>query len=260
MRLIVSLHDVHPSSLTTITRQRDELRALGVTRCSLLVVPHWHGGEQIEFDSAFLETLNRWRAEGDEIVLHGWRHDCVDQEEKWHDLFWTRAYTSREAEFIGVSAIEAHDRIVAGRRIWEKAGWTAEGFIAPAWLMNRVVVEVLRLSGFAYTVTRTSIVPLANGAKPLVSPSLCYSTRTAWRRRASLVWNARLARRVRHNPLQRISIHPRDADYPEIWRQIIQLTGEALDQGRQPVTYAEVVAGLRRSGISASNAEFAVSR
>jgi hypothetical protein len=246
MRLIVSLHDVHPSSLAAVTRQRAQLREVGVSCFSLLVVPRWHGGEEIEHDTAFLRTLAQWQREGDELVLHGWRHDCIGQREKWTDLFWTRAYTNREAEFVAIGVMDAHERLSAGRRLWETLGWDCTGFIAPAWLMSPVVPQVLRLSGFAYTTTRRSILRLEAGGRgqAYVSPSLCYSTRSRWRRTASLAWNARLFRSQQNEPILRISVHPDDLRHPEIWQQLLSLTQRAVETGRVSCTYRDAVRSL----------------
>ena len=239
MRLVVSLHDVHPSSLAAVARQRADLRARGVRRFSLLVVPRWHGDESIESDTEFVKTISRWQEEGDEVVLHGWTHSCIGMRENAGDWFWTRLYTSREAEFHLANLGETRIRLTTGRELFDRLGWNIVGFIAPAWLMAPHTIPILRELGFAYTVTRQLVIPLGNNAQPLTGTSLCYSTRSGWRRAASRVWNPSLARRLHRASLLRISVHPGDVVYPGVWRQICRLTERALKAGRIAQTYRD---------------------
>lgn len=239
MKLIVSLHDVHPSSLTAVAQQRAELRARGVRRFSLLVVPRWHGRESIESDAEFVKTLSRWQNEGDEIVLHGWTHSCSGMQERSRDWFWTRLYTSQEAEFYLANPDETRIRLTTGRDLFDRLGWSPVGFIAPAWLMAPHTVPILREMGFAYTVTRQQVLPLADTARPIISTSLCYSTRSPWRRTASRFWNPSLARQLRQAPLLRISLHPGDVVYSRVWHQVCRLTENALKAGRISQTYRD---------------------
>lgn len=237
--MVVSLHDVHPSSLVLVERQRADLRRLGVSRLNLLVVPRWHGAEPVESAPEFVSTISRWRDEGDEITLHGWTHSIEGLKEKPRHLFWTRFYTNREAEFLVASAEETRSRIATGRALLESFGWSPVGFIAPAWLLAPHTIDVLRTLGFAYTNTRTALIPLRTGTRPLQSSSLCYSARSAWRRLGSQIWNPLLARSLRHRSLLRVSIHPSDILYSGTWLQILRLTRQAIDAGRVPRTYAQ---------------------
>lgn len=239
MNLVVSLHDVHPSSLAAVERQRRELRAVGVRRLSLLVVPLWHGAEPIQSDAEFLGALRAWREDGDEIVLHGWTHSLHGLEERPSQWFWTRLYTSREAEFLVAGPDETRARLATGRALLESVGLPPVGFIAPAWLMAPHTPDLLRDLGFAYTTTRTEVIPLARGVRPLHAPSLCYSTRSGWRRVSSRLWNPALARSQRGRRLLRISIHPSDIAYPAVWRQLLRLSSAALRAGRVPRTYGD---------------------
>lgn len=241
MNLVVSLHDVHPSSLATVAQQRAKLRAWGVRRVSLLVVPRWHANEMFDRDERFIKTISQWQAEGDEIVLHGWTHSCIGLPERAGDWFWTRLYTSREAEFLLADAHETETRLIAGRELFEQFGWSPVGFIAPAWLMADHTQTILSKLGFAYTVTRKLLIPLGHATTPRASTSLCYSTRSAWRRMVSRGWNPFLLRSLKHSSLLRISLHPGDFVYPAVWNQISRLTRGALAAGRTAVTYRDCV-------------------
>ena len=70
------------------------------------------------------------------------------------------------------------------------------------------------------------------------SQSVVYSTSSAWRRQSSLLWNAVVARLERGNPLLRLELHPRDADFADIrgsWQKVLQ---QAL-RDRRAVTVAD---------------------
>lgn len=239
MKLVVSLHDVHPGSLAAVTRQRADLRARGVRRFSILVVPRWHGGEPAEADPEFVKTISQWQDDGDEIILHGWKHSCVGMRESGINLYWSRFYTAQEAEFLLADLDETRIRLTTGREVFDRLGWSVAGFIAPAWLLAPHTQPLLRELGFAYTVTRLLIIPLGIAAQPIASTSLSYSTRSRWRRTASRIWNPTLAHQLRNTPLLRISLHPGDIVYPLIWRQICRVTERALSAGRMPQTYRD---------------------
>jgi hypothetical protein len=70
------------------------------------------------------------------------------------------------------------------------------------------------------------------------SQSVVYSTSNAWRRRTSLLWNAAVARLERGNPLLRIELHPRDADYADVRRSWQRVLERAL-RDRRAVTVAD---------------------
>lgn len=239
MNLIVSLHDVHPSSLAAVAQQRADLCARGVRRFSLLVVPRWHGSESVEADTAFVRTISQWQEEGDEVLLHGWKHSCLGMPESLTDWFWTRLYTAQEAEFHLADVSETRMRITTGRDVFDRLKWNATGFVAPAWRMAPHTMPILRELGFAYTVTRQLVIPLVAGTQPIASTTLSYSTRSGWRRIASRVWNFGLAHHLRHAPLLRISLHPGDIAYPVVWHQICRTTERALRAGRTAQTYRD---------------------
>jgi predicted deacetylase len=182
--LIVSLHDAHPGSRAQIEEQVALLAAYGITRSSILVVPEFHHGPAADADAAFVESVNKWQADGHEIVLHGYFHDRKESpRENLRTLFWTRLYTSQEAEFLDLPINIARERLEMGRALFEKQGWRTTGFIAPAWLMADGLTDLLAEMGFAYTNRVGEIMAFGkNGTCHIPSQSLCYSTRAAWRR------------------------------------------------------------------------------
>ena len=242
--LIVSLHDAHPGSRAQIEGQVAFLAGYGITRSSILVVPEFHHGGAAAADKTFCDAASGWQAGGHEIVLHGYFHDRQESPpETLSTVFWTRLYTNREAEFLDLPRETARARLERGRALFDSLGWRATGFVAPAWLMAEGLTNLLAEMGFAYTTRLTEIIPLRPGlnhVKP--SQSLCYSTRAAWRRFASALWNKYLYGRLRHADLVRLSLHPRDLEFPLMRRQIDQILRASLKRGFQPTTYGEYVA------------------
>jgi len=236
--LIVSLHDFHPGSLEAVREQIDLLGGLGVDRFSILAIPHYHHGKRLKDFSAAKNFLHQRRAAGDEVVIHGFFHDRAGAPAgSW---FWTRFYTANEAEFLDLSDGEVEHRIGTAVELWQSQGWPTEGFIAPAWILPPRQDAILRRMGFLYT-TRLREIHVLQKKRHVPAQSLCYSTRSAWRRGASQIWNPALFWRLRRNQVLRLSLHPGDLTHPAIRQQILELTEMALAEGFQPVTYASYV-------------------
>jgi predicted deacetylase len=234
--LIVSLHDVHPATWAQVQEQVETLQGWGVDRYSLLVVPKFHHGEHLTDCPGMMTWLDERQAGGDDLVLHGYYHDREGQ--ALGNIFWTRIYTNAEAEFLDLSDGEVRHRIAMGRRIWDERGWKLHGFIPPAWLMPERQYPLLKREQFLYT-NRLRDVSLLLKNRTIPSQSLCYSTRSAWRRGLSPIWNQWLFMRQRGEPLLRISLHPPDFQYGAVRQQIGELLEIALADGYEPITYAQ---------------------
>jgi predicted deacetylase len=242
--LIVSLHDAHPGSRAAIAEQIAFLGAYGITRTSILVVPEFHHQGPVTRDAEFCQAVSAWQEAGHELVLHGYFHDRRESPtETLGTIFWTRLYTNREAEFLDLPSAAARARLERGRALFDSLGWKARGFVAPAWLMAPHLPALLAEMGFSYTTRLREVMPLrACAGGPIASQSLCYSTRSGWRPLVSCAWNKRLFARRRETSLIRLSLHPRDLEFPLIRRQVDQIVRAALTRGFRPATYADYVA------------------
>lgn len=239
--LIVSLHDVHRRSSAEVIRQKETLHDWGVDTASVLVVPEFHhDSRSIERHPGFIDQLSRWQDEGYELVPHGYYHDRYGLKQSLKNIFFTRFYTNNEAEFLDLPMAEAEARIKRGRNMFRRFGWHIYGFIAPGWLMSPRLPELLRRLGYLYTNTLTEIIPLHGDkpAPPEPAQSLCYSTRSSWRRQASLLWNQRLFAQLRKATTVRLSLHPRDFNHRPLRGQIERIVKTALNDGFRPTTYA----------------------
>jgi predicted deacetylase len=240
--LVVSLHDVSPMTRNLFTAMLAELAAFGVKQTSLLVIPdHHHRGHMLA-DTAFCRWLESLAAQGHELVVHGYYHDRPTRPgESWWERGMTRIYTRGEGEFYDLPGAEAAERLAAARAEFSRLAAPAPvGFIAPAWLLGAGALAAVRMAGFRYTtsLTGTRVFREARPDEFTRARALVYSCRNPWRRAASLWWNAGLARRLRRNPLQRLSLHPPDYQHANIWQQVRGLVQAALPE-REAMTYRD---------------------
>lgn len=242
--VVVSIHDVSPSTRTRTEAILDDLKAAGADCVSLLVVPNHHHRGLINEDAGFSEWLRDACGDGHEAVLHGYYHvresQAADGPVK---RLITRSYTAGEGEFFDLERSAARGLLDRGRAALEACGVGASGFIAPAWLLGGEAEAAVREAGFDYT-TRIATVSDFRTGKIHSSRSQVWSVRAGWRRICSLAWNALLFQKTRKAPLTRIGIHPPDWDHPQIRRQILEIVARSMET-RTPMTYDNWLEGMR---------------
>ncbi len=245
--LIVSVHDVTQHCTESVSRILSELEKIGISRTSLLFVPEYHRRGRISQDpdvGAWIHVLAR---KGHEPVAHGFYHLRERRpKDSFRDRLMTRFYTADEGEFYDLSQFEAERLILEGRKALREAGVSVRGFIAPAWLLSEGAERACREHGFDYTVRFDSVKDLTLG-RSYGARSLVYSTRSGWRRILSRIFNPLLVFLTRDHEVLRVSIHPPDLMYPEIWTQTKRLITRAL-RTRQAITYLEFIL-LKRAEI-----------
>jgi hypothetical protein len=249
--LVVSVHDVSPATRSACETIVAELTALGLKRCSLLVIPDYHHTGNFLDDEDFCAWLEAQVAASHEVVIHGYCHEREAQEgESLRDKLTTRFYTAGEGEFYNLGVGAAKKLLALARAEFREAGFEPDGFIAPAWLLSQEAERALRELGFQYTTRLGSVIDLQND-RHYTSQSLVWSVRSPWRCATSLVWNAILFKVTRNNPLLRISIHPADLAHPRIWRQIRRTIMRALEN-RYAFTYERWIARQRFLEVNAA--------
>jgi len=251
---VVSIHDLSPLTRERVAVMLRDLAEVGVGRTSLLVIPNHHHKAPLVEDPAFCEWLGEMTAPGHEVVLHGYYHRRDKAEAAGRVLGETRRppaasalglrgrlttefYTAGEGEFYDLSEEEAGLRLEKGLHDFARFGFYPRGFIAPAWLLGVAAERAVKKAGFAYTTRLQNFKDLKTGRVD-ASQSLVWSVRAAWRRMASLWWNATLSRRAHAVPLLRFGLHPPDWDHPAIREQILGLIRETL-AWREAITYEE---------------------
>jgi uncharacterized protein len=245
--IVVSLHDVAPSTRQLVNTILSELSRRGVRVCSLLVVPDYHHEGLFTKDADFVSWLRDLEADGHEIVIHGYFHDRPQrQTETLRDKFLTRFYTQNEGEFYDLSYGEALRRIMAARDEFWSQRLKPRGFVAPAWLLGAEAERAASDAEMEYTTRLRTVTDLRSGTV-FPARTLVYSVLNSWRRGVSCAWNATLFRLLRDAPLLRVSIHPPDYSHPSIWRQITGLI-EGTISCRTATTYKEWIAEQRLHG------------
>jgi predicted deacetylase len=234
--LCVSIHDVAPATWADCALLRDAVRAVADIPLTWLVVPHFHCSDA---ESPHMEAaLSAAAARGDELALHGYTHlDLAPPAGGLRSRFLRGVYTQREGEFAVLPEDEARRRIGMGLEWFARRGWRASGFVAPAWLLGDGAWRALRAFPFAYTTTFSRFY-LLPGERSVFSPSLVYTARN----RAGRLLSPRLAGAgaalLGRAPLIRLSLHPRDARYPQLVRHAQHLL-ERLLAGHEAVTKAD---------------------
>jgi predicted deacetylase len=245
--IVVSLHDVAPSSQQIANTIISELANCGVRVCSLLVVPDYHHEGLFTRDGQFVSWLRGLEADGHEIVIHGYFHERPRRtKETLRDQFLTRFYAQNEGEFYDLTYDEALHRIVGARNEFRAHGLKPRGFVAPAWLLSEEAERAAHDAQMEYTTRLRTVCDLRSG-NLFPARTLVYSVRNNWRRGVSRAWNATLFRFLKGSSLLRISIHPIDYSHPAIWRQITRLI-EGSVGSRTATTYQDWIAEQRLRG------------
>lgn len=230
----VVLHDVATSTRAACQRTLAAVAKVAELPVTLLAVPHYHGEAPTRELTEWLGTRSR---KGDELALHGWSHRDEGAPADLLDRVRRRFYTRGEGEFWALSEREATRRIEAGIAWFRDNGWPLAGFVAPAWLLGPGAWQALATQRFEYTSTLRELVHLPS-RRVVKSQSVVYSTSSAWRRQSSVLWNAAVSRLERANPVLRIELHPRDADFAGVHRSWQKALERAL-RDRRAVTVAE---------------------
>src|SRR2546423_12692281 len=128
--LIVSIHDVAPSTQSICDKIISELTQKGIRHCSLLVVPDYHHQGASMQDRQFVSWLRDLEARGHEIVIHGYFHQRPRREnETFQQRLMTRSYTQDEGEFYDLDYTQALRRITSARDEFRTNGLTPSGII-----------------------------------------------------------------------------------------------------------------------------------
>lgn len=250
--LCVVLHDVSPARWAGCVRVLARLRSLAAEAgtelpLTLLVVPCLQGVSSTP--RHYLRWLQRQAALGHELMLHGLtHHDDGPAPRCWREHLLRRVYGAGEGEFSALGHAQAAQRIARARQWVRDQGLSMPGFVAPVWLTSEGARVAVREAGFTHTCTLNQVIALPGG-EALRARSLVFSTRSAWRRGASVLWNSALAWQQQHTevPLMRLELHPGDCDHPAVQRCWSALLLRAL-RDRTPLRMAEAAALARHPG------------
>ncbi len=242
--ICIVLHDAAPATRSACLRTLAAVRDVaGDVPLTLLAVPRYHDDPATpQFEAWLGERASR----GDELALHGLTHRDTGVPANWRDSLRRSHYTRGEGEFWAISRGEALQRIDIGIEWFAKNRWPLAGFVAPAWLIGPGAWSAIIERPFEYTATLRQLIHLPS-RDAVLSQSVVYSTSRGWRRSLSVAWNAMVAVSERNNPMLRLELHPRDADFTAV-RKSWQLILERALRTRQPATVAEFIRRTRPTG------------
>jgi hypothetical protein len=241
---VVSIHDVAPATAERCRRWVELCEARGI-RTSLLVVPGPWQGLDWKRAPGFVEWLVQKREDGHEIVQHGFRHERITS----HSTTTTREIFGRlmargAEEFWHLDERTAIELLSAGRRVLQEHGLTAEGFVAPGWLLSVGARSALSKCEFSYTCVHRGVIDLRTGR---LHSGLSSSQRPgSWASGIGRLWNrVVLDLTARRGSFARIAIHPRDLGEQALRSANLSYLDRLVGDGWTPTTYGRFVESRR---------------
>jgi uncharacterized protein len=236
--LIVSIHDVAPSTAWAARAWAEELDRRHVP-ATLLVVPGPWEGPPLRLDRDLVAWLHERRQRGDEISQHGWTHRAVAGARAWRRALASVAARGC-AEFWSLDTREAKRRIELGRDVLHRAGLAPIGFTPPGWLASTPTREVLADLGYGYTTSRRAVLDLETGESHRV-PALSQRPGSAAEALGRSVVDGWARRLVRRAASTRLALHPLDLDNPALVESNLAVIDRVLEAGARARTYRDFV-------------------
>ena len=246
--LCVSIHDVAAATWPACQRLIAGVQQIAPMPLTLLIVPCWHRmtvrNQSTEDD--FVQSLSRMEVSGHELCLHGHVHlDEGRAPDGLRDCVKRRVFTRSEAESAALDYSSASQKIALGLDWFAQRGWTAHGFVPPAWMISPAALGAVRAAGFAYLGLYRSWLRPADGVA-FVAPSLTYSTRHP-SGDALFRWLQQIFIWRRPHPVLRLALHPADLQRPANLAHAQRLIERCL-QERVPLTEYEAFTRLAHDG------------
>lgn len=238
-RLVVSVHDVAPATATETARWCADADAFGIP-VALLVIPGPWRSASLADDPEYAGVLRERRAQGDEIVLHGWEHRAVRGGAPVRQAVG-RVVARGAAEFAALDTAGATDRLRRALDVMEAADLATTGFTPPGWLASSASEQALRQAGFSHTTDHFGVKDLRTGLR-IPGFALSHRPGGGWTERCGARLLETVARRnAARGGLVRIALHPDDLHRPGLRDATLRAIETALTLGARATTYAEVV-------------------
>ena len=224
-RLIVSVHDVAPSTAWATRYWSTELQRRGVPATFLVVPGPWEG-PSFRFDAELVQWLHGRVEHGDEVAQHGWTHRQGPGGAPWRRA--VNAVARRVRGVLGDRRGGGPAPRRVGRDALRSAGFEPIGFTPPGWLASADAVHALRQLGYRYTTSQRAVVDLVHTVR---HPVVALSQRPAGLGQAmGAACTAAAARLlVRSGRSVRIALHPADLGHP----RLVAASLDAIDAARR---------------------------
>ena len=152
--LLVSIHDVSPSTLETSRRVVRMVVARGVPLGALtvLVIPQHEDGPTLETDAPTCRWLHDLADAGASLCLHGLTHRMAGVARGPWQWLWAHGFARGQGELYLGDGADCQARLDVARAILQRCGLAdrVHGFVPPAWLLSPAAAEAVSRAGFAY--------------------------------------------------------------------------------------------------------------
>jgi len=210
MTVVVSIHDVHPTTSERSLELLDMVRRRGI-RATLLVVPGPWRGRNLAGDPALIDRLSAAAGDGYELALHGWAHQPRTPSTARNAR--NRVLARGCAEFCDLDLVTARELIARGVEEMERHGWSPIGFTPPGWLASDQAIDALYEAGFAYTTSHLEVTDLWHDREIRI-PAICQRPHSSLAAMGSWFTRRMLVHHVVHQRPIRLALHPADLDDP----------------------------------------------
>lgn len=239
-RLVVSIHDVAPSTIDDVRYLLGALDSIGARPRVLKVIPNAGGDQDVRGHQPLRDLLTAEVAAGSEVLLHGYTHRAAGPARgAWPTRARARLFGGTAAEFVTLDDAAMVNRLSDGRRVLTECGLVPRGFCAPCWLAPAHLPALLRRCGFAYYVTMMTLLDVATGRRVL-TPWLGYmGAGRAQERLIGLGARLSLAAAPRL-PVVKVFLHPQGAATSAACDRVLT-TLARLSRERALTTFGELL-------------------
>jgi len=239
-RIVVSVHDVAPSTAPDVRWLLAQLDAMGIHRRVLKVIPNEAGSGDIRADLDLVHLLRDEAAAGSEIVLHGYTHRSAGPARGTLLLrLAVRLFAPNDSEFATLQHREAVRRLAVGRDVLGELDLAPVGFCPPAWMAPKSLDVDLLAAGFRYVVRVATVTEVAMDRRRWV-PAVGYMGAPPSVERLTRLDNAAITRGPFGIDTLRVFLHPQraqeSADCAAVLRALPQWA-----EGRRAMTYTEML-------------------
>lgn len=254
--LVVSVHDVAPSTLPDVRWLLARLDELGVSPRVLKVVPRASEADDVRRHPDLVALLADEVARGSEVVVHGLSHRLPPGAVlggRGVDRLRARWFAGQAAEFLGLDDRAAEAAVLEGRTILREAGFEPLGFCAPGWLARPSLSGILRRCGFRYACWFGSVEDVETGRR-LRAPAWGYMGTGGFGealvalegRFVRWVWRPVVDRLGLGGPV-RVFLHPQGAPRSRACAATLRALGR-LRRAVRPTTYRDILDGRLLDG------------
>jgi predicted deacetylase len=236
--LVVSVHDVAPSTAWATRYWSTELERRGVPATFLVVPGPWEG-PSFRFDAELVRWLHGRVEHGDEVAQHGWTHRPGRGGAPWRRA--VNAIAARgSAEFWTLDEAEARRRAALGRDALRSAGFEPIGFTPPGWLASPDAMRALEQLGYRYATSQRAVVDLHRGVRHTVV-ALSQRPDGIGQSMGAACTPAAARLLVRGGRSVRIALHPRDLGHPRLAAASLDAVDAVCGAGAVACTYEAFV-------------------